>query len=222
MEIALLGGTGDIGEGLALRWARDTDHTIAVGSRDAEKAVETAAEYESRLADRGVEREIGGYGNAEAASAAEVVVVSVPPQYAADTVRDVAHGLSAGDVLVSPAVNMDRDAAGFHADPPDAGSVAAEIAAVAPDDVPVVGAFQNLAAGALTDLDTDLAVDVVVTGDDDDAKATVRSLAEDIDGLRALDGGPLALSDLVESITPLLINLAMNNDGMHDLGVRFQ
>lgn len=78
------------------------------------------------------------------------------------------------------------------------------------------------AAGALSALDNDLDADVVVTGDDGDAKRTVRRLAEDVDGLRALDGGPLANSDVVESVTPLLINLAMNDDGMHDLGVRFQ
>jgi len=125
-------------------------------------------------------------------------------------------------VLVSPAVQMARDAAGFHYDPPEGGTVAESIAAAAPDGVPVVGAFQNLAAGALSDLDNDLAADVIVTGDDEDAKATVRALAEDIDGLRALDGGPLANTGVVESVTPLLINLAMNNDGMHDLGVRFQ
>lgn len=222
MEIALLGGTGDIGEGLALRWARDTDHSIVVGSRDPEKAEQKADEYESRLADRGVSRSVAGYGNEEAASMAEIVVVSVPPQYAPDTVETVAAGLSADDVLVSPAVNMDRDAAGFHADPPEAGSVAQEIAAAAPEDVPVVGAFQNLAAGALTDLDNDLDYDVIVNGDDADAKATVTDLAEEIEGIRALDGGPLALSALVENITPLLINIAMNNDGMHDLGVKFQ
>jgi NADPH-dependent F420 reductase len=98
----------------------------------------------------------------------------------------------------------------------------AELAAdTASDDVPVIGAFQNLAAGALSDLDRDLDLDVVVTGDDDDAKRTVLNLVSDLDGLRSLDGGALSNSAEVESITPLLINLAMNNDGMIDLGVRF-
>lgn len=163
-----------------------------------------------------------GFDNQAAAARAEVVVLSVPPEYATPTVETVAGGLTDDDVLVSPAVSMTRDAAGFHATPPDSGSVAESVRAVAPEEVPVVGAFPNLAAGALADLDRELAADVVVTGDDPEATALVRSLAEDVDGLRALDGGPLAVTGLVESVTPLLINLAMNNDGMHDLGVRFQ
>ncbi|UPM44347.1 NADPH-dependent F420 reductase [Halocatena salina] len=221
MEIALLGGTGDIGEGLALRWARDTDHTVVVGSRDSEKATHRADDYRTLLDERGVEHDVIGVDNETATERADVVVLSVPPEYAVSTVETVSNGLTSDDVLVSPAVSMDRDGAGFHATPPEDGSVAQAVAGAAPD-VPVVGAFQNLAAGALSDLDTELRTDTVVTGDDPEATALVRSLAEEIDGLRALDGGPLAVTALVESVTPLLINLAMNNEGMHDLGVRFQ
>lgn len=222
MRIALLGGTGDIGEGLAVRWARDTDHTVHIGSRDPEKAADRAADYREELTDRGFEVDITGSGNEAAAAKADVVVVSVPPQYAADTVETVADGLSEDDIVVSPAVAMDRDEAGFHYDRPSSGSVAEEIAAATPDEVPVVGAFQNLAAGALTDLDNELDYDVVVTGDDPEAREAIQSLAEEIVGIRALIGGPLSVSGEIEGITPLLINLAMNNDGMHDLGVKFQ
>lgn len=222
MEIALLGGTGDIGEGLALRWARDTDHTIVVGSRDPDKATRKADDYQTLLSDRGVSHNVVGMGNEAATKRADVVVLSVPPEYAVSTVETVASGLGSDDVLVSPAVSMDRDAAGFHATPPESGSIAQAVAGAGPDDVPVVGAFQNLAAGALSNLDAEIETDTVVTGDDPDATALVRSLAAEIDGLRALDGGPLAVTALVESVTPLLINLAMNNEGMHDLGVRFQ
>ncbi|RRJ30076.1 NADPH-dependent F420 reductase [Halocatena pleomorpha] len=222
MDIALLGGTGDIGEGLALRWAQDTDHTVVVGSRDSEKATRRADDYGTLLGERGVEHNVVGMGNEAATARADVVVLSVPPEYAISTVETVSDGLTSDDVLVSPAVSMDRDGAGFHATPPEDGSVAQAIAAVAPEDVPVVGAFQSLAAGALSDLDTELRTDTVVTGDDPEATALVRSLADAIEGLRALEGGPLAVTALVESVTPLLINLAMNNEGMHDLGVRFQ
>jgi NADPH-dependent F420 reductase len=222
MRVALLGGTGDIGEGIALRLARDTDHEVVIGSRDAEKAERRAGEYVELLGERGHDVDVEGYGNEEAAASATVVVASVPPEYAPSTVETVADELDDGDVLVCPATQMDRDADGFHYDQPAAGSVAEAVAAAAPDDVPVVGAFQNIAAGALTTLDNDLDVDVVLTGDDADAKATVGDLVADVDGLRALDAGALANSPEVEAITPLLINLAMNNDGMHDLGVRFQ
>lgn len=221
MEIALLGGTGDIGEGLALRWARDTDHTVHIGSRNVEKAESRADDYRDLLAEHGHEFDIDGAGNADAASGADVVVISVPPEYVTDTVESVASNLREETILVSPAVSMRRDGDGFHYVEPEAGSVAEEIAAAAPDSTPVVGAFQNLAAGALSNLDTDLDYDVVVTGDDDEAKTVVAELASEIEGIRALRGGPLSTSAEVESITPLLINLAMNNDGMHDLGVTF-
>lgn len=221
MEIALLGGTGDIGEGLALRWARDTDHTVHIGSRKPEKAESRAADYRDLLDERGHDFDIEGSGNEDAASDADVVVVSVPPEYVTGTVEAVADSLQEDAILVSPAVSMARDKAGFHYDKPEAGSVAEVIAEAAPAANPVVGAFQNLAAGALSNLENELDYDVVVTGDDADAKSTVADLGSEIEGIRALSGGPLATSAEVESITPLLINLAMNNDGMHDLGVSF-
>jgi NADPH-dependent F420 reductase len=219
MQIALLGGTGDIGEGLALRWARDTDHDILVGSREAEKAEHTVEEYASELADRGVDAAIEGHENPDAAAGADVVVLSVPAYYLADTIDAVAGNLE-GSILVSPAVGMKRDEDGMHYNPPGVGSVTQLAAESAPDDVPVVGAFHNLAAGRLSDLDAGLDWDVPVVADDASAKATVRELAGEIEGLRALDAGGLANAAEVESLTPLLINLAANNDGLHDLGVR--
>jgi len=221
MRIALLGGTGEIGEGLALRWGHDTDHDLVIGSRDPEKAREAADDYTAELADRGVDTKLTGFENGMAADRADVIVLAVPPYHVADTVEAVADNLADGDILVSPATGMQRDEDGFHYHPPDAGSVTAIAAAAAPDGVPVVGAFHNLAAGRLAALDADLGIDTLVVADDADAKVTVSSLAEDIDGLRALDAGGLANAPEIESVTPLLINVAMNNDGLHDLGVRF-
>jgi NADPH-dependent F420 reductase len=91
----------------------------------------------------------------------------------------------------------------------------------APEGIPVVGAFHNLAAGRLADLDADLGIDTLLVADDPDAKETVRLLADGIDGLRPLDAGGLANAPEIEALTPLLINVATNNEGMHDLGVRF-
>ncbi|MFB6106985.1 MAG: NADPH-dependent F420 reductase [Halobacteriaceae archaeon] len=220
MRIALLGGTGDIGEGLALRFARDTSHEVLIGSRDPEKARDRVGDYESRLAAAGVEADLGGFGNEMAADRGDVVVLAVPPFYVRDTVEEVADRL--GDaVLVSPAVGMDRDEDGFHYAPPDAGSVTELVARTAPADVPVVGAFHTLPAGLLADLDAEMDLDTVVLGDDPDARATVADLAGELDGLRALDGGSVANAPEVEGITPLLINLARQND-LHDVGVAFR
>jgi hypothetical protein len=96
------------------------------------------------------------------------------------------------------------------------------VADAVPDGVSVVGAFHNLAAGRLADLDADLGIDTLVVADDPDAKDTVTRLAEEIQGLRALDAGGLANAPEIEALTPLLINVAQNNEGMHDLGVRFR
>jgi NADPH-dependent F420 reductase len=220
MEIAILGGTGDIGEGLALRWAKDTDHTLVVGSRDAEKAEASATEYEATLSEHGRSVDIDGATNAEATARADVVVAAVPAYHLTDTVEAVADELGEA-VLVSPAVGMKRDEDGFHYNRPGAGSVTELAANAAPEGTPVIGAFHNLAAGRLSAIDVDLDWDTIVVGDDSDAKATVRDLAEGIEGLRALDGGPVANAAEVEGLTPLLINVARHNDGLHDLGVRF-
>ncbi|QLG29142.1 NADPH-dependent F420 reductase [Halorarum halophilum] len=221
MRIALLGGTGDIGEGLALRWGRDTDHELLVGSRDPEKARAAAESYVEAVKAAGGEATVKGFENGMAADRADVVVLSVPPYHVADTVEAVADVLDGDDVVVTPAAGMKRDDDGLHYHPPSAGSVTALVRESVPDGVPVVGAFHNLAAGRLANLDLDLGIDTLVIGDDADATATVSRLAEEIEGLRALSAGGLANAPEVESLTPLLVNVAMNNESMHDLGVRF-
>ena len=221
MHIALLGGTGDVGEGLALRWAYHTDHDVLVGSREAGRAAEKAEEYEAELSSRGLDRDIAGFENAEAASRADVVVVAVPPWHVGDTVEAVADALGEA-ILVSPAVGMNHDGAGAHYAPPPAGSVTALAAEAAPEGVPVVGAFHNLSADRLANLDLEIDLDTVLVGDDGDAKEQVSRLTAGVEGLRPLDGGGLANAHEVEGITPLLVNLGTFNDGMHDVGVKFQ
>ncbi|WP_336035288.1 NADPH-dependent F420 reductase [Halobacterium yunchengense] len=222
MRIALLGGTGDIGEGLALRWAYHTDHEVVVGSRDPEKARAKAEEYETELDSRGVEEKVTGFENAMAADRADVVVLAVPAYHVVDVVEEIGDRIDEDTTLVTPAVGMQKGAGGFRYNPPDAGSVTALVAEAAPEGVPVVGAFHNLAADRLANLDVELSLDTLVVGDDDDAKRNVADLAAGIEGLRALDAGPLANAAEVESLTPLLVNLAIHNDGMHDVGVRFE
>jgi NADPH-dependent F420 reductase len=222
MRIALLGGTGDIGQGLALRWGYDSSHELLIGSRDPEKARTKAEEYETELGSRGTETNIKGFENAMAADRADVVVLAVPAYHLVDTVEAIADRLDDETILVSPAVGMKRDDDGFHYNRPGAGSVAALAAEAKPDDVPLVGAFHNLPAGGLADLDHDFEWDTLVFGEDEDAKGIVSDLAREIGGLRPLDVGGLANAAEVEAITPLLINVASENEGMHDLGVRFQ
>mgnify|MGYP000651641036 CR=1 FL=1 len=221
MEIALLGGTGDIGEGLALRWAYHTNHDIVIGSREYDRAQAKAREYETELDSRGVDATIEYGQNSEAATGADVVITAVPAYHVRECVEDITPSLDRDAVLVTPAVGLTRDDTGCHFNPPSIGSCTELVAAAAPAHIPVVGAYHTLAAGRLADLDADLDVDTVLLGDDEDAKETVRLLTDGIDGIRPLDGGPIANAAAVESLTALLVTLPEYNDGLNDVGVKF-
>ncbi|PSQ42212.1 NADPH-dependent F420 reductase [Halobacteriales archaeon SW_7_68_16] len=222
MDIAILGGTGAFGGGLALRWGSDTGHRVVVGSREADRAREAADEYEATLAEAGVDRPIGAGTNTEATADADVVVLAVPPYHVSDTIETVADALAPGTIVVSPAVGIRRDDRGWHYHEPSVGSVAEVAARAVPDDCPVVGALHTLPAGRLADLSATLDLDTVVVGDDPDARETIAALADGIEGVRALSGGPAVNAAEIEAVTPLLVNLARENDGLGDLGVRFQ
>lgn len=220
MDIAILGGTGAIGQGLALRWALETEYGIIIGSREHSRAVNKAREYEAELDSRGRSRTIDGSENETAAASADVVVLAVPAYHVTETIDAVEHELDDA-ILISPAVGMTREPTGMRYDPPAVGSVTELVAEASPPDVPVVGAFHNLAAGRLSDLDAELGIDTLLVGENADAKETVATLTQGIEGLRPLDAGPLANAREVEAVTPLLINVARNNERMHDLCVRF-
>ncbi|MFP4530581.1 MAG: NADPH-dependent F420 reductase [Halodesulfurarchaeum sp.] len=212
MRIALLGGTGDLGAGLALRWGRDTDHDLLVGSRDPERAREAATEYETRLAEHGTDRSIGGFENGMAAERSDVVVLAVSPYHLSDLLDGVADRLGGDAIVVSPAVGIERTESGFAYDPPPQGSVAALVRELVPEANPVVGAFHTLPAGRLASLEEEIDMDTLVVGDDERAVDRVRELAERIDGLGSLAAGPLERAASVESLTPLLLTLGEQND----------
>lgn len=220
MRIAILGGTGDIGEGLARRLARDTDHELSIGSRDADRAAKAATRYLGAIRARGYEAEIEGTTNEAAVSGADVVIAAVPPYSVTDAVDQVAEALEPGTILLTPAVGMRSDEAGKHYHRPGAGSVTALVAEAAPADVAVVGAFHTLPAGRLADLDDPLEMDTVVLSDDEAARSTIIDLAGEIDGLRPLDGGPIANAAEIEAVTPLLINLGRYNESLDHAGFR--
>jgi NADPH-dependent F420 reductase len=201
--IAILGGTGHEGAGLGLRWAR-AGHTVLIGSRVAEKAQAAAAELNARLNLDTVR----GYENAEAARRAEIVTLTVP--YAAhaatiEAVRDAVQGKIFVDVtvpLVPPKVSRVQLPAG--------GSASLEAQALLGPNVRVVTAFQNISAEHLKDPDHPIDCDVLVCGDDKEAKAVVMQLARDA-GLRAWDAGPLANSVVPEALTSVLIGLNLRH-----------
>ena len=197
-RIAVLGGTGAEGGGLALRWAH-AGHEVTIGSRSAEKAV-TAAEALNRLLPG--HGNIRGAANVEAAQAADVVVLAVPPNAQASTALDV-RGHLEGKILIdvtAPLVPPRVDVVQL----PNGESVVYALQRQLGAGVKVVSAFQNVSERHLRDLHHEIECDVLVCGDDAKARETVIGLARDI-GLRAWHAGPLAKSAAVEALTSVLI-----------------
>lgn len=205
MKISLLGGTGDIAEGLVLRWSQ-AGHEIYIGSRSEEKAQGIAAEYIEKLKELGIEPKIHGMENPEAAKHSEVIIISIPPEYAASTIKACAESIT-DQIVVTPVVSMKKEGKTFLFDPPAQGSSAAEIKEVLPDTAKLVSAYHNLPAKGLAKIDEDLDYDVVICGDDEDAKAVITRLTEEMKNLRVLDAGPLDVSPMIEAITPLIVSL---------------
>ena len=199
LKIAVLGGTGKEGSGLALRWAA-AGYDVTLGSRELDKAGRAAAELNATLGQNSVR----GMVNRDAAAQAEVVVMAVP--YAAHTstlesVRDVVQGKVFVDVTVplDPA-NVRR------VKMPAAGSASAEAQQLLGDAVRVVAAFQNISAEHLKSLGREIDCDVLVCGNDPDAKNKVIELAQAAH-MRAWDAGPIENAQVVEGLTSVLINL---------------
>ena len=217
MKIAILGGTGSIGEGFALRWAEK--HEILLCSREIDKAVNSAGKYTETLVNKGFSCcGITGCTNEVAIGDADVVMLSVPYQGVVSLLRDFRHCFS-DQIVISFVVPMKKDK-WFEYTPPEQGSAAIEIQEILPKTVKVVSAYHNISAKKLAVIDLRLDYDVVVCGDDDEAKIAVMDLTKEIKTLRPLDGGGLVSSYMVESMTPFLINLAIRN-GLSGLSVKF-
>jgi len=217
MKIAILGGTGSIGEGFALRWA--SKHDILICSREVDKAIKAADEYEGTIKNKGLFCcGITGCSNESGIKDVDVVVLSVPYQGVIPLLKNLRHFFK-DQIVISLVVPMKKNK-WFEYTPPAQGSAALEIKDVLPKSVKVVSAYHNISAKKLLNLELSLDYDVVVCGDDEDAKRTVMELTKEIKNLHPLDGGGLASSYMIESLTPFLINLALRN-GLCDLGVKF-
>ena len=200
MKIAILAGTGEEGLGLAMRFAKACEELCIVS-----RSVGRAVAYAHKV------REVVGFGhvtglpNDAAAEAADLVIVSVPYAGQRDTLTALAP-LLAGKIVVSIVVPLQFGKGGPHAIRVAEGSAAEEAREAAPD-ARLVSGFHNLSATKLMDVEADLDCDVVVCSDDAEAKRTVMALAEQLRGVRALDGGPLAYSRYVEDLTALILAL---------------
>lgn len=212
--IAVIGGTGAEGSGLALRWAA-AGYPVVIGSRSAEKATAAAQELAGLLPGDGG-AEISGAENAEAASQGEVVVLSVPYAAQNDTLAQIAQAC-VGKVLVTVNVPLKPPRVSVVWQP-EAGSAAQEAQAQVGEDVRVVAAFQNISAEPLRDLTWQPDCDVLIVGDDKAAKQQTLELAQAA-GFFGVDAGPLANASVVEGITALLIGINIRNKIKH-AGIR--
>lgn len=201
--VALIGGTGAEGRGLALRFAA-AGHEVVLGSRDGARAAEAAAELTATLSAAGIAAAVRGAENVEAAAQASLVVIVVPYEAHRPTLEALASAL-AGKVVVDAVVPM-RFERGPRPVEVAEGSATEQAAALLPAST-VVGAFHNVAAAALADLGETLHQDVLITADDADAKAAVSALVASVPGLRAVDAGPLRYARFVEGITLLLVGI---------------
>lgn len=199
--IAVLGGTGQEGGGLALRWARAGHHVI-LGSRDGAKAAAAAADMKAKLGG-GL---ITGDANRSAAEAAEIVVLTVPFAAQRATVEEVREAL-AGKILIDATAPLVPPKVA-RVQLPEGGSAVAAIQAMLGEGVRVVAAFQNVSAHHLHDLDHAIDCDVLVTGDDPAAREVAIGLAADI-GLRGVHAGPIVNSAAAEALTSILIAMNM-------------
>ena len=197
--IAVLGGTGKEGGGLALRWAH-RGYPVIVGSRTAERAAEAAAAMSETLGGAAVT----GAANADAAAKADIVVLAVPYAAQQSTVQEVRTQLE-GKILIDVTVPLVPPKVS-HVQLPEGGSAVEAVQKLLGEGVKVVSAFQNISAHHLTRLDEEIECDVLVCADDPETADTVVALAKAI-GLKAWNAGPLANSVVAEGLTSVLIAL---------------
>jgi hypothetical protein len=198
--IGFIGGTGPEGRGLALRFAM-AGEKVVIGSRDESRAKESA----ESVAQLAPSLDVSGVLNSDAARDSDIVFIAVP--YAAQ--KDTLNGLKAeldGKLIVNVVAPLAFERGRASAVVVEEGSAALQAQAILPNSR-VVAAFQNISAHKLLKPDETVGCDVIVCAEDEEAKAVVMTLAETINGVRAVDGGGLANARYVEDFTALLLNI---------------
>jgi 8-hydroxy-5-deazaflavin:NADPH oxidoreductase len=208
--IAILGGTGPAGTGLALRWAR-AGETIIIGSRSAERAQEAAAKIKQRA---GTEARVSGAANAAACAATDLLVLTVPFEGQAGLLKELKPSFRPGSILIDATVPLATAVGGRASRTLGVwqGSAAQQTAEFVPKGVTVVAAFQNCSADSMNG-DDPVECDVIVCSDAPEATQLVCELAAKIPGLRGIDGGKLENARIVEQLTALLVGLNIRHKG---------
>jgi len=213
--IAVLGGTGPEGLGLALRWAQ-AGETVIIGSRDLKRAEEAASKIQDKV---GSNARVSAKENIEACAVADLLVFTIPFEAHATLLKQLKPAIRPGSIVIDATVPLAASVGGRPTRTLGIwqGSAAQETAELMPKGVSVVAAFQNLSA-TLLNKDGPLDCDVIVCSDDASAIRIVRPLAAKIPGVRAIDGGKLENARILEHITALLVGLNIRHKG--DSGIR--
>jgi NADPH-dependent F420 reductase len=216
MDVAVVGGTGAEGFGLALRLAQ-AGHRVTIGSRTAEKAADAVVRAKELLADASID----GAVNDGAVVARDLVIVTVPFAGMIDIYKAIAPALEPGQVVLDATSPLMAAVGGRPSEPirPWHGSAAELAASLVPDSVRIVAGFHTIAAETLMRLDAPLESDVLLCGDDTEAKALVGAMLDSLPGTRWLDCGPLSTARITETLTPLLISINRKYK-THDAGFR--
>lgn len=208
--IAILGGTGSEGMGLALRWAR-AGESIVIGSRSAERAQEAVAKIRERA---GSAAQVTGKTNAEACAASDLLVLTVPFEGQAALLKELKPAFRPNSLLIDVTVPLASSVGGRASRILGVwqGSAAQQAAELVPKGVAVAAAFHNTSADVMNS-DDPVECDVLVCSDDAEATKTAIELAAKIPGVRGIDAGKLENARTIEQITSLLIGLNIRHKG---------
>jgi NADPH-dependent F420 reductase len=202
--VPIIGGTGALGFGVALRLAR-AGTRVVIGSRDAERAQEAAAKLNQQIGGDHAE----GAENGDAATRGPVVLLCVPFRNQSENLTNLKGVLEPGQILIDATVPLAAAVSGRATrllGVPQ-GSAAQQAAEMVPEGVHVVSALHTVSAATLNDLSHQLDEDVLVAGDSVDAKRRVAELIGRIEGLRPVNAGRLEAAKLIEGLTPLIIGI---------------
>ena len=218
--VAVVGGTGAEGSGLALRFAK-AGLRVLIGSRNWEKAQAAAREIAAQAGNG----EVTGHTNPDAVSQAAIVILTVPLSAQVETLKSIRTNLKSGAILVDATVPLEIAIGGRVSRTVSLwdGSAAQQAARLAPPGVSVVAAFHLLGAEALKHLDRPVDCDALICGDNADSKTAVSALAKTIPGVRVIDAGPLENARYLENSAALLIALNLkykvNHSGLRITGL---
>jgi NADPH-dependent F420 reductase len=210
--VAVVGGTGAEGSGLALRFAK-AGLRVLIGSRNLGKAQTAAKEIAAQAATD----EVTGHTNSDAVSKAAIVILTVPLSAQVETLKSIRTNFQSGAILVDATVPLEIAIGGRVSRTITLwdGSAAQQAARLAPPGVAVVSTFHLLGAEALKGLNHPIDCDALICGDSADAKATVSQIAEKIPDVRAIDAGPLENARYLETSAALLIALNLKHKVSH-------